>query len=313
MVQSSTDQSKETGSEKLNFEVETEDKHAETQVVNWPFGEEKSEEEEQEEVGYVLARDRTRMEIEQPKRYEYDDIIAFALVAASEVLEEDPKTIKAFLASKEKEKWLSAMNEEIKSLHDNHTWELFKKPPGSRVVSCKWIFKKKEGILGVELDRFKARLVARGFIQKEGIDFNEVFSPVVKHRSIKILMAMVVEFDLVLEQMDVKTTFLYGKLDEVILMKKPKGFDVRGKEDYVCKLNKSVYSLKQSPRQWNRRFAEFMAHIKFHRSHYDNCVYFKFPSKPEFVILLLYVDDILMASNSKSEVEKLKSELSMEF
>ena len=115
MVQSSTNQSKETGFEKLNFEVETEDKHAETQVVNWPFGEEKSEEEEQEEVGYVLARDRTRMEIEQPKRYEYDDIIAFALVAASEVLEEDPKTIKAFLASKEKEKWLSAMNEEIKS------------------------------------------------------------------------------------------------------------------------------------------------------------------------------------------------------
>ena len=119
-------------------------------------------------------------------------------------------------------------------------------------------------------------------------------------------MAMVAEFDLVLEQMDVKTTFLYEKLDEVILMKQPEGFEARDKEDYVCKLKKSLYGLEQSPRQWNRRFDEFMAHIKFYRSHYDNYVYFKFPSKAEFVILLLYVDDILIASNNKSEVEKLK-------
>ena len=123
------------------------------------------------------------------------------------------------------------MNEEIKSLHDNHTWELIKKPPGSRVVNCKWIFKKKEGIQGVEPDRLKARLVARGFTQKEGIDFNEVFSPVVKHSSIRILMATVSEFGLLLEKIDVQTTFLYGKLDEVILMKQPEGFEVKGKED----------------------------------------------------------------------------------
>ena len=96
-------------------------------------------------------------------------------------------------------------------------------------------------------------------------------------------------------------------------MKQPEGFEVKGKEDYVCKLNESIYGLKQSPRQWNRRFDEFMADIQFHRSHYDNCVYFKFPSKVEFVILLLYVDDILIASNSKSKVEKLKSKLSREF
>ena len=117
---------------------------------------------------------------------------------------------------------------------------------------------------------------------------------------------MVTKFDLVLEQMNVKTIFLYGKLDEVILIKQTEGFEARGKEDYVCKLNKSLYGLKQSSRQWNKRFGEFMAHIKFHRSHHDSCVYFKFPSKAEFVILLLCVDDILIASNNKSEVEKLK-------
>ena len=93
MVQFSTDQRKEIDSEKLNFEVETEDRHVETQAVNWPLDEEKSEEEEQEEADYVLARDRTRREIKQPKSYGYANLIAFALVAASEVLEEDPKTV----------------------------------------------------------------------------------------------------------------------------------------------------------------------------------------------------------------------------
>jgi len=96
----STALSKETGFEKLNFEVETKDKYAETQAVNWPLDEEKSEEKQQEGASYMLAQDRTRREIKQPERYGYADLIAFALVAASEVLEEDPKTLKVVLASK---------------------------------------------------------------------------------------------------------------------------------------------------------------------------------------------------------------------
>jgi len=111
----------------------------------------------------MLARDRTKSEIKSPKRYEYAYLIAFAMVAASEVLEEEPKSLQVILASKEKEKWLSAMSEEIKSLHENHTRELILKKLGSRIGSCKWIFKKKEGIQGVEPNRLKARLVARGF------------------------------------------------------------------------------------------------------------------------------------------------------
>src|ERR1051325_9249622 len=99
---------------------------------------------------------------------------------------------------------MKAMDNEIKSLHDNNTW-LIKKPAGARLVSCKWIFKVKEGIEGVVSKRYKARLVARGFTQKEGIDFNDVFSPVVKHRSIQMLLPMVAHFDLELEQMDAKT------------------------------------------------------------------------------------------------------------
>ena len=182
----------------------------------------------------------------------------------------------------------------MKSLHDNHTWDLVKRPAGSKLVNCKWIFKRKQCILGVEQGRFKARLVARGFTERQGIDYNDVFSPVVKHSSIRILLSMVAKFDLELEQMDVKTAFLYGELEETIYMRQSEGFIIEGKEDFVCKLKKSLYGLKQSPRQWNKRFDEFMTRIKFKRSKFDNCVYFKFASYHNFFILLLYVDDILI-------------------
>ena len=106
---------------------------------------------------------------------------------------------------------------------------------------------KKEGPKGKDSVRFKARLIAKGYAQKEGIDYNEVFSPVVKHSSIRILLALVAQFDLELAQLDVKTTFLHGDLEEEIYMSQPHGFEVAGKENQVCKLKKSLYGLKQSP------------------------------------------------------------------
>ncbi|GKG08380.1 transposable element, partial [Tanacetum coccineum] len=103
--------------------------------------------------------------------------------------------------------------------------------------------------------RYKARLVAKGYSQKEGIDYK---SPVVRHTSIRVLLSLVAHHDLELEQLDVKTTFLHGDLEEEIYMSQPEGFAVQGKEDYVCKLQKSLYGLKQSPRQWYKRLDSFM-------------------------------------------------------
>ncbi|KAL0402528.1 UNVERIFIED_CONTAM: Retrovirus-related Pol polyprotein from transposon TNT 1-94 [Sesamum latifolium] len=114
--------------------------------------------------------------------------------------------------SSEKDKWRIAMNEEIGSLHKNQTWRLVSLPKGKKAIGCKWVFAKKEGFPSQSDVRYKARLVAKGYVQKEGIDYNEVFSPVVKHSSIRILLALVAQLDLELVQLDVKTAFLHGDL-----------------------------------------------------------------------------------------------------
>lgn len=162
-------------------------------------------------------------------------------------VEEEPKSYKEAMNSKEHEKWSLAMEEEMESLHKNQTWRLMEKPSKVKLVGCKWIFKRKDGIPIIEPPKFKARLVAKGFTQKEGVDFNEIFSPLVKHCSIRVLLATVAKFGLHLEQMDVKTAFLHGELEERIYMKKPEGFEVKEKENWVCLLQKSLYGLKQSP------------------------------------------------------------------
>ncbi|KAM2077718.1 hypothetical protein ACFX1R_025466 [Malus domestica] len=205
------------------------------------------------------------------------------------------------------------MDEEMKSLHKNETWNLVQLPKGKKAIGCKWVYARKMESLGKDNVRFKARLVAKGYAQKEDIDYNEVFSPVVKHSSIRILLALVVQFDLELAQLDVKTAFLHGDLEEEIYMSQPEGFKVAGKENWVCKLEKSLYGLKQSPRQWYKRFDRFMIRQKYTRSHYDHCVYFRKLQDGTFIYLLLYVDDMLIACKSKVEIERLKTQLSNEF
>uniref|UniRef100_A0A5B7BYT4 Reverse transcriptase Ty1/copia-type domain-containing protein n=1 Tax=Davidia involucrata TaxID=16924 RepID=A0A5B7BYT4_DAVIN len=205
------------------------------------------------------------------------------------------------------------MNEEMGSLHKNQTWELVQLPKGKKVIGCKWVYAKKEGNPGKNNIRFKARLVAKGYAQKEGIDYNEVFSPVVKHSSIRLLLALVAQYDLELAQLDVKTAFLHGDLDEEIYMAQPDGFKVTGKENWTCKLNKSLYGLKQSPRQWYKRFDRFMLDQKYIRSQFDHYVYFRKLRDGSFIYLLLYVDDMLIASKSKVEIDRLKVQLNSEF
>ncbi|KAH9762600.1 Integrase catalytic domain-containing protein [Citrus sinensis] len=261
---------------------------------------------------YQLARDRERREIRAPKKYAYADLIAYALTAAHELDYDEPKTYKEAISGKNADQWLKAMKKEMDSLYKNNTWTLVEKPDKKKVVGCKWVYKLKQGITRVEPVRFKARLVAKGFTQKEGIDFTEVFSPVVRHASIRIILSLVAVNNMHLEQMDVKIAFLHGELQEYIVMAQPEGFTVKSKADWVCHLKKSLYGLKQSPRQWYLRFDSFMLEQKYQRCNLDCCVYFREDSGI-MIYLVLYVDDMLIASVSMSLIKDLKQKLKGEF
>lgn len=203
------------------------------------------------------------------------------------------------------------MQEEMDSLQKNDTYELVKLPEGRKALKNKWVFKLKKD--GDKLVKYKARLVVKGFGQKRGIDFDEIFSPVVKMSSIRVILGLVASLDLELEQMDVKTAFLHGDLDEEIYMVQPEGFEKTRKEHLVCKLKKSLYGLKQAPRQWYKKFDSFMMSHEYTKTDADHCVYVKTFRGNKFIILLLYVDDMLIVGQDEDMIGDLKKELSKSF
>jgi len=155
-------------------------------------------------------------------------------------------------------------------------------------------------------------LVAEGYTQREGIDYTKTFSPVSTKDSFRVIMALVAHFDLHLHQMDVKTTFLNGYLKEEIYMQQPEGFVQEGQENMVCKLNKSIYGLKQASRQWYMRFDEVIKTHGFIENILDSCIYVKVSGR-HFIILILYVDDILLASSNLTLLHDVKVFLSKHF
>ena len=146
------------------------------------------------------------------------------------------------MASPEKDKWMEAMLKELNSLKKNSTWRREHLPRGKTLVPCRWLYKKKQD------GTYKARLVAKGYTQKEGLDYTEIFSPVVKLATIRVLLAIVAFYDLELDQMDVITAFLHGLLDVEIYMTQPPGFIDEKTRHLVCRLLRLLYGLKQSPR-----------------------------------------------------------------
>jgi hypothetical protein len=223
----------------------------------------------------------------------------------------EPKCYEEAMQVDTKKKWEQGMKEEKDSLENNQTWDLVQLPTGKRALQNKWVYKLKEEDGGEK--RYKARLVVMGFAQKKGIDFDEIFSPVVKITSIRTILSLVAVEDLHLEQLDVKTTFLHGDLEEEIYMQQPYGYEVKGKENLVCRLNKSLYGLKQAPRQWYLKFDRFMTEQGYNRCHSDHCVYFKNIENGSFIILLLYVDDMLVVGTNMQDINVLKKKLSNSF
>lgn len=234
--------------------------------------------------------------------------LAAAAVPRSETTE--PTTAEEALAAPDAELWRAAMDEEMASLHANGTWTLEKLPPGVNPIPVKWVFKIKRDANG-NIERYKARLVAKGFKQIEGIDYNEVFAPVSKHVTLRTLLALVAAEDMELHQLDVKTAFLNGELEETIYMVQPPGY-AEGSSNIVCRLRRALYGLKQAPRAWHTRLKAELESIGFTASEVDPGLYMMMKGN-DVIYALVYVDDILVASKSLPAIDSIKHKVKKAF
>ena len=229
---------------------------------------------------------------------------------------EEPKTVHEALNGEQSSQWREAMESEYSSLLMNDTWDLVPQPEGQNIVGSRWVLKVKRDENG-SVDRFKARLVAQGYSQVRGVDYDEVFSPVARNTSVRSLLALANAHDLEVHQMDVKTAFLNGSLDCDIYMSQPEGFVDPDRPNHVCKLKKSIYGLKQSARCWNTTLDEYLKSVGYRKSNADGCIYVKSMKDVNghisFVILGVYVDDIIPVSNDTALLKAEKAALCERF
>ncbi|KAH9796154.1 retrovirus-related pol polyprotein from transposon RE1 [Citrus sinensis] len=218
-----------------------------------------------------------------------------------------PKNIQEAL---EDSKWRQAVIEEMSALEQMGTWELVQKPEGKVPVGCKWVFTVKYRSDG-SIERYKARLVAKGFTQTYGIDYQETFAPVAKLNTIRVLLSLAANLDWPLQQLDVKNAFLNGDLAEEVYMELPPGFDKEGR-GLVCRLKKSLYGLKQSPRAWFDRFSRAIRQQEYKQAQTDHTLFYRHKDG-KITVLIVYVDDIILTGNDIVEIKRLKKILATEF
>ncbi|KAM1539357.1 hypothetical protein ACFX10_004158 [Malus domestica] len=216
----------------------------------------------------------------------------------------------SFAEAKSDPRWQQAMQSEIDALESTNTWTFTTLPPGKQPIGCKWVYKIKHRSDG-SIERYKARLVAKGFTQTEGIDYHDTFSPTAKMTTVRCLLALAAARNWSLNQLDVNNAFLHGDLQEEIYMSPPPGFQRQG-ENLVCRLNKSLYGLKQASRQWFAKFTEAVHAAGYVQSKADYSLFTRKCGK-SFTALLIYVDDILITGNDEKAISSLKQFLHTRF
>lgn len=205
----------------------------------------------------------------------------------------EPKTYKQAVSCHEKDKWILAMESELRSIDENNTWTAVELPKGRTPIGCRWVYKIKQGELD-DATRYKARLVAQGFTQKYGVDYDEVFAPVTRSSTFRTLLTVASARNLIVQQYDVKSAFLNGPLSEEIYLKSPPGSTDTNK---VLKLHKCLYGLKQAARVWNHTLHKAMTAEGFSQSKYDECLY-TYKDKSHICYAIVHVDDMIYSSNS---------------
>src|SRR4051812_29743910 len=224
---------------------------------------------------------------------------------------DEPMNYEEAMVSPDSAKWLEAMKSETGSMYENKVWTLVDLPDDRQAIENKWIFKKKTDADG-NVTVYKTRLVAKGFQQVQGIDYDETFSPVAMLKSVRIMLAIVAFYDYEIWQMDVKTAFLNGFLEEELYMMQPEGFvDPKG-ANKVCKLQRSIYGLVKASRSWNKRFDSVIKAFGFVQTFGEACIYKKV-SGSSVAFLILYVDDILLIGNDIEFLDSIKGYLNKSF
>lgn len=204
------------------------------------------------------------------------------------------------------------MKEEIKAIEKNNTWELTPLPRGQRTIGVKWVYKIKRTVDG-EIDRYKARLVAKGYKQKYGVDYEEVFAPVARLDTVRMLISLVAHHSWKIYPLDLKSAFLNGILEKEVYVEQPEGFIVRGEDDKVYHLKKALYGLKQAPRAWNVRIDSYLQEKGFSKCRYEHAVYIKKNVNGEMLIACLYVDAMLFTENNQQIFHEFKHAMFKEF
>src|SRR6185312_15070292 len=207
--------------------------------------------------------------------------------------------------------WRAAMQSEMDAVEKNRTWELADLPRGHRVITLKWVFKLKRDEAGTVV-KHKARLVARGFVQQEGVDFDDAFAPVARMESVRLLLALAAQEGWRVHHMDVKSAFLNGDLKEEVYVHQPPGFAIPGKEGKVLRLRKALYGLRQAPRAWNAKLDSTLKGMGFEQSPHEAAIYRR--GKGGNALLVgVYVDDLVITGTKDAEVAVFKEEMKATF
>jgi hypothetical protein len=223
------------------------------------------------------------------------------------LLDEEPTTVEE---GAKKGQWKQAMAEEHQSIMKNEVWEIVPRPKEKSMVTSKWVYKIKHAADG-SVDKYKARFVAKGFSQKEGEDYDETFAPVARYTSIRAIISPAASMGWNLHQMDLKTTFFNGAIEEEVYIEQPQGFEVHSRDTHVCRLKKALYGLKQAPRAWYTKMDSDLTRLGFSKSHADPNLYYKVVDNAP-VILLLYVDDLFI-TGEESLIIQCKKDLASAF
>jgi histone deacetylase 1/2 len=251
----------------------------------------------------VLPRTRLQSGIRKEKQFT-DGTVRYGLLAANG----EPNNLEEALGNTN---WKNTMDDEFSALQRNKTWRLVPPGKGRNVIDSKWVFKIKRKADGT-IDRYKARLVAKGYKQRYGIDYEDTFSLVVKAATIRLILSIVVSNGWSLRQLDVQIAFLHGVLDEEVYMKQPPGYEDKTFPNYLCKLDKALYGLKQAPRAWYYRLSVKLQELGFKPSKGDTSLFY-FRKGDLVMFVLIYVDDIIVASSSLEGTQRLLKTLKSDF